>query len=290
MFGVPKIIHTDRGTEFENQLITDLCQLLGMRKSRSSPYYPQGDGIIERLFRTVKDMTYATARSRGKNWVEVIPSVEMGLRCSQTQGSKLTPYEIIFGRKMSTPLNYDRLEKCSTPLTSDYVKDIKNTLEEIHGRMREINRTALKVNIEKQYKIGEIVFLKIFPTHKGIDLPRHDGPYKIVNIKGDWCYVLENCRTGQILERNHYHVKKYKGELAVRSNSGGKKKKIRTQTSIWSASKDTDTRICNNNVNNPKSLQVTSQSCEERKPPTDLLDDQQESANNRTDTVININD
>ena len=146
------------------------------------------------------------------------------------------------------------------------------------------------MNIEKQYKIGEIVFLKIFPTHKGIDLPRHDGPYKIVNIKGDWCYVLENCRTGQILERNHYHVKKYKGELAVGSNGGGKKKKIRTPTSIWSASKDTDTRICNNNVNNPKSLQVTSQSCEERKPPTDLLDDQQESANNRTDTVININD
>ena len=66
IFGVPKVIHTDRGTEFENQLITDLCKLLGVRKSRSSPYYPQGDGIVERLFRTVKDMTYATAKSKGK--------------------------------------------------------------------------------------------------------------------------------------------------------------------------------------------------------------------------------
>ena len=267
VFGVPKIIHTDRGTEFENQLITDLCKLLGVRKSRSSPYYPQGDGMIERLFRTVKDMTYATAKSKGKNWVDVIPSVEMGLRCSQTQGSKITPYETVFGRKMTTPLNYDRLEKCRTPLISDYVKDIRNTLEEIHGKIRKTNKKAVQVEDGQQFKVGEIVFAKIFPTRKGIDLPRYNGPYEIVNIKGEWCYVLKNCKTGQIVERNHYHVKKYKGKVEVRKEGEEEKNRFRSPTSIWSATKHT--KIGDNHEENPREResQVNRHSCEKRKLP-----------------------
>ena len=214
VFGVPTVIHSDRGTEFENQLMADLCKLLGIRKSRASPYYPQGDGIIERLFRTMKDMVYATTKCRGKNWVEIIPSVEMGLRCTQTKSWKLTPYEIVFGRQMVTPLNGDdwqkRIDKIN--LQTDFVKGVRQTLGAIHDKIRRRMERAEDIDdIERVFKIGEKVYVKILPRLRGMDRPRYEGPFEIINLKGRWCYVLRNCRTGRIVERNHYHIKRYSG-------------------------------------------------------------------------------
>ena len=40
-FGVPEVIHTDQGRNFESALIKELCSLLG--KSRTLPYHPQSD-------------------------------------------------------------------------------------------------------------------------------------------------------------------------------------------------------------------------------------------------------
>ena len=56
LFGAPYSIHSDRGLCSESSLFLDLCKLCGINKTRTAPYYPQSDGLIERLFRTVKDM------------------------------------------------------------------------------------------------------------------------------------------------------------------------------------------------------------------------------------------
>ena len=46
-FGAPTHLHTDQG------LIRELCQLLGIAKTRTTPYHPQSDGMIERINRTL---------------------------------------------------------------------------------------------------------------------------------------------------------------------------------------------------------------------------------------------
>ena len=47
-FGMPLVIHSDQGREFEN----GLCTLLGCTKTRTAPYHPESDGMIERFNRT----------------------------------------------------------------------------------------------------------------------------------------------------------------------------------------------------------------------------------------------
>ena len=233
VYGVPSVIHSDRGTEFENELISDMCKLLGVRKSRSSPYYPQGDGIIERMFRTAKDMIYATCKSRQKDWVDILPSVEMGLRCTQTKKYKLTPYEIIFGREMVTPLNVDDWNKKYTYnkfVQSEYVAGIRKTLAEIHDKIRQINGRDENRIVEQGFTLGEKVYVKIFPIRKAINQPRYVGPFEIIKIKGRWCYVLKNCKTGKIVERNYYHIKRYTGRGCSTDERNGS-----PDTSIWSA-------------------------------------------------------
>ena len=52
-YGAPYVIHTDQGTNFESKLIAELCKLYDIKKTRTTPYYPQSERLVERLNRTL---------------------------------------------------------------------------------------------------------------------------------------------------------------------------------------------------------------------------------------------
>ena len=46
--GIPEQLHSDHGAQFESQLITKLCQLWRVDKTKTTPYHPQANGVAER--------------------------------------------------------------------------------------------------------------------------------------------------------------------------------------------------------------------------------------------------
>ena len=65
-FGVPRQIHTDQGREFESELFSTLCKKLGIEKTRTTPYRPQSDGLVERFNRTLQQMLTSYAMKKKK--------------------------------------------------------------------------------------------------------------------------------------------------------------------------------------------------------------------------------
>ena len=52
-FGMPSVIHSDQGLEFENKVMQESCLLCGAHKTRTTPYHPESDGFLERFNRTL---------------------------------------------------------------------------------------------------------------------------------------------------------------------------------------------------------------------------------------------
>ena len=75
-FGAPRSILSDRGAEFTGMIWESLTQILGAKIKLTSPYYPQGNSIIERSHRTLSHMLRTMLlEKRGRDWSSLLPSV-----------------------------------------------------------------------------------------------------------------------------------------------------------------------------------------------------------------------
>jgi transposase InsO family protein len=45
-FGTPYVIHMDQGVQFESNLFQEVCRLLQIQKTGTTPYHPQSDGMV----------------------------------------------------------------------------------------------------------------------------------------------------------------------------------------------------------------------------------------------------
>ena len=200
IYGPPERIHSDRGLSFLNEKVNEICATLKIRHSTSSPYYPQGNSMVERLLKTTKVFIFCTTRDQTCEWDSILWMVELSLRSCYNETVKMSPFEIIFQRK---PTFY-----------ADEVSKLE--LQERERKLLiNLSLTAAKYNIKFKllscpYKIGEMVYARILPVlYKSIYAAKYDGPYKITRIVGS-NLLLEHCVTGKMISRNVKKSKKHK--------------------------------------------------------------------------------
>ena len=104
-FGVPSVIHSDQGSEFESRLFEEVCQLLGIEKTRTTPYHPQSDGLVERFNRTLQQMLSAFGNKERDDWDEHLPYVTMAYRATVHESTKFSPNRLMVGRETNLPLD-----------------------------------------------------------------------------------------------------------------------------------------------------------------------------------------
>jgi len=74
-FSPPEQLHSDQGRQFESTLLKEICHSLGIHKTRTTPYHPQGDGLVERFNRTLLSMLATTTRDHPATWETLLPKL-----------------------------------------------------------------------------------------------------------------------------------------------------------------------------------------------------------------------
>ena len=72
--GLPEQLHSDQGAQFESQLMTELCQIRKIDKTKTTPYHPQSNGVVERNNRGLEDPLQAMLFDCGQDeWDTFLP-------------------------------------------------------------------------------------------------------------------------------------------------------------------------------------------------------------------------
>ena len=103
--GVPDRIHSDQGGQFESALFQCMCKRLGIQKTRTTPYHPESDGMVERFMRTLKDMVAKYVDPQGANWDADIKAYCMAYNTSVHSVTGYSPFFLLHGFHPKTPLD-----------------------------------------------------------------------------------------------------------------------------------------------------------------------------------------
>ena len=123
-FGVPDSIHTDQGRNFESTLIQEICKLLEIKKTRTTPYHPQSDGLIERFNRTLLNMLSMAVVDEEHSWDLKLPTLLLAYRTSIQDTTGATPFELMFGREPHLPEDVMYSTPSFTDTTSENNADL----------------------------------------------------------------------------------------------------------------------------------------------------------------------
>jgi len=96
-FGIPEEFVTDGGSNFTSAYMKKFFDENGIKHHITSPYHASSNGLVERYFRTIKDMAYSSAHTERKDWDEILHIVEFGVRSTTNKSTGKTPFERVLG-------------------------------------------------------------------------------------------------------------------------------------------------------------------------------------------------
>ena len=97
-FGIPERIHSDQGRNFESKIVREICKRFDVRKSRTSPYHPEGNGQVERMNRTIYGLLRALEEEKRNKWHLYLQSLVFIYNCTPHSVTQFSPYFLFFGR------------------------------------------------------------------------------------------------------------------------------------------------------------------------------------------------
>uniref|UniRef100_A0A146PAI2 Gypsy retrotransposon integrase-like protein 1 n=1 Tax=Fundulus heteroclitus TaxID=8078 RepID=A0A146PAI2_FUNHE len=102
-FEVPQRILADQGKEFVNDINTEVCRVLGIKKSLCVPYYPHTKRLVGRLKVTIQNTLTKVGYDKGSDWDLYLDAVMFGLRTKTHLATGVSPYYLMFGREARYP-------------------------------------------------------------------------------------------------------------------------------------------------------------------------------------------
>ena len=192
-FGVPQRIHSDQGRSFENEVIHELCNLYGVRKTKTLPYYPEGNSVCERFNRTLHNLLCTVPPKRKRKWPELLPELVYAYNCTPHATTGYSPYFLFFGREPVLPVDLTLgMENKNETLEEEWVTKHFNTLKEAFElAVTKTEKEALKrqerLNLKadnQELPVGARVFLRNHPKGRcKIQDAWNDRPFRITDKK-----------------------------------------------------------------------------------------------------------
>jgi len=110
-YGIPESFRTNHGSGFDNQVMENLTETLRINHHRSTPYYPQSNGLVELLVqtfknslkRTIMDQIHSTEGLENEpspHWAHLVDSLLYAYCCTPYLATSVSFAMLLFGQHL----------------------------------------------------------------------------------------------------------------------------------------------------------------------------------------------
>jgi hypothetical protein len=212
-FGWPKIIQSDNGPEFTNDVLRAVVKLSNIDHRLISPYNPRADGKVERSIGTVMTIIKKLLHGSDNHWPLFVPFAQLAFNEKVSSLTNSTPFSLMFGRSCNEMKDYssdnkeqeqatiqqwqahwEKILSVIYPAISDRIRSSKSKMiQRLNKNRRQLLSGALPN--------GAIVML-IDQRRQNKNEPPYVGPYSIIRRTQQGNYVLKDESTKDILDRH----------------------------------------------------------------------------------------
>lgn len=180
-FGIPSIVTTDRGPQFESDLFRRLMHSFATKRIRTTAYHPSANGMVERVHRQLK----ASLMCHGNSWTKALPLVLLGMRSAYKEDIKATSAEMLFGQTLRLP--GELLVNTSSPTVfqdpSDFVVKLRQHMASIRP-VPASRHSRPEHFIFKELDTCSHVFLRDDAVRRPLQ-PPYTGPHPVMERSSD---------------------------------------------------------------------------------------------------------
>uniref|UniRef100_A0A2N9F1K7 Uncharacterized protein n=1 Tax=Fagus sylvatica TaxID=28930 RepID=A0A2N9F1K7_FAGSY len=225
-FGIPRVLVSDNGKQFDNPRFKQFSQELGIHNHYSSPGHPQANGQVEVTNRSLLKLIKTRLEGAKGLWPEELPSILWAYRTTVRIPTGETPFRMTFGSEAVVPVEiglttlrtsiYDEQKnEEQLRLNLDLTDEVRETAEARMKRYQEKMARHYNSKVKpRQLSVGDLVLRKVTlatrnPSEGKLG-PNWEGPYKVIEIRRPGTYHLEDM-TGRRLPHpwNAEHLRKY---------------------------------------------------------------------------------
>lgn len=199
-FGSPRQILSDNGKEFVNEILTEVCKVIGSVKIFTAPYRPQTDGQVERFNKTLVNTISHFTDEDARNWNYFVPFACFAYRITRQTSTQASPFEILFGRIARSPLlngilSPDDLKIDPTSYAHQVSKQFLFAYDIVRRHIKDAqDAMAYNYNLQRRdfsYGVGDMVWLFVNKRPNKF-APRFKGPYIITKKLSDLNYMVRD--------------------------------------------------------------------------------------------------
>ena len=194
--GIPEEIVSDQGSNLIGKLMTQLFELLGISRIKTSVYHAEANGLVERFNGTLKQMLRKFVGECTEYWDKYLPYLLFAYREVPCQSTGYSPFELLYGRTVRGPLAVIKetwLEEKSPEMNLvSHVLEIRRRLATMQDAASE-NLKKTQANQKQLYdvksskrvvEVGDKV-LVLLPTPGNKLETKWTGPFTVTQVKND---------------------------------------------------------------------------------------------------------
>nr|VZI19671.1 unnamed protein product [Spirometra erinaceieuropaei] len=227
-FGVPLSIHSDCGDNFDSKLLQEVCDLLDIYKTRTTPAHPEGNGLVERTNRTLNQLLKAFAEDHHPHdWDKRLPCAMMAYRANTHTSTGYPPFFMLTGRQFRLPADSRFPQPAANEYAPDsYVWQLQDLLRSAYtlarnhlGAAAERQKTYFDRQVHgNPYQLGDLVwrFRPVPPLGTAAKFFHPwEGPFVVVDVIHPATYVLRDASRpdGPTFTTHFDKLKPYRGRL-----------------------------------------------------------------------------